>query len=117
MTDFELDEKSLRLLRHELASVDLSDVEDEKEMSEAEYREYEAAISGVWPRLERDLKRAMYNQLVFGMNESLSWGQLLMARGTFNGLSLMFEKWRGAHTANMSRIGGEKNKKDFIDEK
>ncbi len=89
---------TLELMRHLLGSVDLSDIfsEDEKEESEAERRAYCAAIFAIWPRLEKDLKKMMYEQLIFSSNESEDWFQTILGRGTFNGLSLAFERWKVA---------------------
>lgn len=87
-------EPTIKLQRHLLASIDLSDVEDEKEQTEAEHRAYNAAIFAVWPRLEKDLKKMMHTQLLFSSNVAEDWMQTIFGRGTFNGLSLPFEKWR-----------------------
>ena len=57
-------QKSLRLLRAELASIDLSDI-PRREKTEAEREEYVTAISVVFPRLEEDIKDFMHKQLMF----------------------------------------------------
>ena len=81
----EFDKDTLKLLRHSLGSIDLSDIEQE-EMSEAEAKEYNAAISAVFPRIEKDIKKFLYEQLLFMSNEAQTWDHVLFGRGTYNGL-------------------------------
>ena len=95
------DQASIQLLRHQLGSIDLSDLKDKvvdeaKVMSEAERRDYCAAIFAVWPRLEKDLKEFLHTQLMFISNNAESWDQVMIARGTFNGLDLVFQHWKSA---------------------
>lgn len=105
---------TLKTMRHLLGSIDLSDIEDEeKEESEAERRAYCAAIFAVWPRLEKDLKKMMHTQLMFSSNQSEDWFQTILGRGTFNGLSLPFEKWR---MAQAEHIANSKDKKEEEEE-
>ena len=89
-------ESTLALQRHLLGSIDFSDIEENEQMSETERKAYCAAIFAVFPRLEKDLKKALYDQLMFVSNEAQTWEQVLFGRGTFNGISLMLEKWRKA---------------------
>lgn len=89
----ENEEPTIKLQRHLLSSLDLSDLED-KMMSEVERKAYVAAIFAVWPRLEKDLKKFMYDQLLFASQKATTWEEVLFARGTFNGMDLMFEHWR-----------------------
>lgn len=88
-------EPTIELQRHLLSSLDLSDIED-KMLSETERKEYTAAIFAVWPRLEKDLKKFMYDQLLFASQKAATWEEVLFARGTFNGMDLLFEHWKGA---------------------
>ena len=90
---------SVKLMRHLLGSIDLSDIEDKKfrkDMSTSDRDAYCAAIFAVWPRLEKDLKEFMYDQLMFASLNTESFEQLLVARGTFNGFDLLFDFWRTA---------------------
>lgn len=94
---------SLLLLHHALGSVDLSDVEEEKEQTEAERAEYIAAISAVYPRLEKDIKRFLYAQLMFVSNNAETWEQVLFGRGTFNGMDVLLNYWKQAHIENAQK--------------
>lgn len=89
----EIIDPTIKLQRHLLASLDLSDIED-KMMSEVEQKAYAAAIFAVWPRLEKDLKKFMYDQLLFASQKATTWEEVLFARGTFNGMDLLFEHWK-----------------------
>lgn len=86
----------LEVLRHELASIDLSDIEEE-DMTESERTEYVAAISAVFPRLEKDIKKFLHAQLMFVSNNAQDMNQVSFGRGTFNGMVLLLENWKRAH--------------------
>lgn len=87
-------EPSIELLRHQLASIDLSDVKETEEISETDRRAYCAAIFAVFPRIEKDMKKFLYDQLMFGMNQAQTWEQVIFARGTYNGIALLLEHWK-----------------------
>ena len=94
---------SLKAIRHMLASIDLSDFQDEEEMSESERLDYCAAIFAIFPRLENDIKRMLYEQLMFASNEAGNWEQVVFSRGTFNGMDLLLEKWKKASAEYQSK--------------
>ena len=87
----------LKLIRHTLGSIDLSEVEDEKEMSEAERQAYVASIHAVWPRLSRDIRRFMLHQLMFNSKEAETWEQVLFGRGVLDGMAQVYNHWQIAH--------------------
>ena len=98
--------KTLKLIRHQLGSVDLSDIE-EKEMSETETKDYNASISAVFPRLEKDIKALLHEQLMFIANQADTWDRVVFGRGTFNGMDILLEKWKSAHIAHAAKVGEE----------
>ena len=100
---------SLKLMRHLLGSIDLPDVE-EKEESEIDRQAYCAAIAAVFPRLEKDIKNSLHHQLMFISNEAASWEQVIFGRGTFNGIDLLYHKWKQAVSEH------ESNNKDKSDD-
>ena len=96
-------EPTIALQRNLLGSIDLSDIEDDKELSEADRRAYCAAIFAIYPRLEKDLRNFLHKQLIFSSMEARNWDQVIFGRGTFNGISLLLELWEKAakeHEAN-----------------
>ena len=94
-----INELSIKLIRHQLGSIDLSDVDlEEKEMSKEERKQYCAAIFAVFPRLEKDIKKFLYTQLMFGNNNAETWEQVIFGRGTFNGIDLLYKYWKDAAT-------------------
>lgn len=97
--------ESLKLQRHLLGSIDLSDIE-EKELSESERKAYCAAIFAAFPRLEKDIKKLQYEQLVFQANTAENWEQVLFGRGTFNGLDLILDLWRRASNEHIASAKG-----------
>lgn len=96
-------EQSLQLMRHFLSSIDLSDLEEDKDLSTEDRKGYCAAISAVWPRLEKDMKRFLHLQLMFGNNNAETWEQVLFSRGTFNGIDLLLEHWKKAHEEHIAK--------------
>jgi hypothetical protein len=87
---------TLSLMRHLLGSIDLSDIKVEEEMTEIERDGYCAQIFAVFPLIEKDIKKMLYQQLMFISNNSENWEQVIFGRGTFNGLDLLLEKWEKA---------------------
>ena len=102
-------EMTIALQRNLLGSIDLSDIED-KEESEEERRAYCSAIFAVFPRLEKDLKRFMMEQLLFSSNNAETWEQVLFGRGSYNGLSLVYDYWK---TVQAEHISNSEKKEDF----
>jgi len=94
---------SLKLLQHQLGSISLDDIEEE-DMSDAERKEYCSTISAVFPRLEKDIKRFLYSQLMFMSNNAQNWDQVIFGRGTFNGMDILLNHWRQAHTEHQDQI-------------
>ena len=93
--------------------VELGDIED-KELTEAERKDYCAAISAVFPRIEKDIKKFQINQLMFISNESLNWEQILVGRGTFNALDLLLDHWRRAHLEHSVKPKDEFDKHEVV---
>ena len=87
---------SLLLMRHALGSIDLSDAE-ETEMTEPQRRDYCAAIHAVFPRLENDIKKLLYQQTLWVAKESEGWDQVTFGRGVIEGMAMLLEKWSAAH--------------------
>lgn len=107
---------SLEAIRKMLGSINLDECqEEEKELSEADRKAYCSAIFAVFPRIEKDIKKMLYAQLMFISNNAETWEQVIFGRGTFNGMDLLLEKWKKAsieHEANLKE-GLEENKKGF----
>jgi hypothetical protein len=105
---------SLKAIRHLLASVDLSDLEEPKDMSEQERKTYCAQIFAVFPILEKDIKRFLYSQLMFVCNEASNMDEVSFGRGTFNGMDLLLEHWKKASSEYEAipkeEMGFDKNK-------
>lgn len=97
---------SLELVRLGLGILSFGDLED-KEQSEIERKEYCAAISAVWPRLEKDIKKALYDQLIKTSMQSETWEQVLVGRGVFAGMEILLEHWRKAASEHNERLKGE----------
>lgn len=95
----------IKLIRHSLGSISLENIE-QKEMSEAARKEYCASISAVFPIIEKDIKKAMYEQVLL-IAESDNWEKVNYGRGTCNGISLLYELWKLANTEHLS-AGKEK---------
>lgn len=86
-----------------LGSIDLSDLEEDEDMGENERKEYCAAISAVFPRIEKDIKRFLHEQLMFVCNQAETWERVIFGRGTFNGMDLLLEHWKKAHMEHTAK--------------
>ena len=100
---------SSMLMRHLLGSIDLSDVNLD-ELEPDERKKYCATISAVFPTLEKDIKKFLYEQLMFQALEAKTWEEVLVGRGTFNGMDLLLEHWKKAHEEH---IGNSLPKEKF----
>lgn len=94
--------QSIEIIRHILGSIDLSDVE-ERDQTPEERKEYCGIISASFPTLEKDIKALLHAQLLYASNQAEDWDKVIFARGTFNGMSLLLEKWRQAHMEHHAR--------------
>lgn len=95
-------DETLKLQRNLLGSIDISD-DDADEMDASQRHEYIAAISAVFPRIEKDIKRFMHQQLMYSSNKAETWEQVIFGRGTFNGLALLLEFWDNANQEQMEK--------------
>ncbi len=98
-------DQSIKLIRHGLSVVDLSDVEnDDNPQTEAERKEYCSAIAAIYPRIKKDIERFLYRQLMFTSNQAETWEQVLVGRGTFAGMEMLLDYWRAINQEYVDRI-------------
>ena len=97
---------TLTLLKHQLGSIDLKDLEM-GDMSESERKEYVASINAIYPRLEKDTKKMLHEQLMFMSTEAENWDQIIFGRGTFNGIDLLLNHWKKASNEHEERLKPE----------
>ena len=98
---------SIELIRHGLGIIELKDLED-KELSENERREYCAAISAIWPRIEKDIKSFLYKQLIKTSMQAETWEQVLVGSGVFGGMEILLEHWMKAASEHNERLKEDK---------
>ena len=94
---------SIDLIRHQLGSVDLSDIK-QGDMSESERKAYCSHISGVYDLIEKDIKKFLHEQLMFMSNNAENWDQVVFGRGTFNGMDLLRNHWKKAREEHIINI-------------
>ena len=87
---------TLKMMRELLSIVDISDIE-EKELTEVERKDYCAAIFAVFPRLEKDIKRAAFQQLKLTFESADNMDKVALGQGTVNGMSVLLELWKKAN--------------------
>ena len=93
---------SLRLIRHRLGAIDLTDVE-RKDQTPTERAAYCASISACFPKIEQDIKELLYAQLLWGAKESANWEQVIFGRGVMEGMALLLEKWSLANDEHLNQ--------------
>ncbi len=88
---------------------------EDNEVSEAERKEYCAAIFAIFPRLEKDIKEKMYQQLVLGFTDfsgaldfAAAAKQAIRYEGIMEGMAILLEHWRLASN-EFEVIGKEEN--------
>jgi len=105
--------KSATLLRHELASIDMSDILEllNEKASNNEVREI-AGTAEIFYRtiFEKRLKLLIQKQLEFMGKEASNEYQLHFARGTINGLMLIDEWFKDQVVLSLSRQGSNASK-------
>lgn len=96
---------ALKLVRHRLGSIDISDAEG-KEMSGTDRAAYCAALHAVFPRLEADIRKLLYQQTLWSVKESANWDQVIWGRGVIEGMAMLHELWKQAsqeHVENSTK--------------
>lgn len=93
----------LKLFRQNLATIDLSDVVEMDEMSPSERAAYCGAIFAVWPRLEKDIKDAMFAQIMYNSKHADNWEQVIFGRGVIDGFAQLHARWEKAATEHQER--------------
>lgn len=77
-------------------------ITEEKEQTEQERKDYCGSIHAVFPRIEKDIKHALHMRLVHTAMETKTWEELTLNRGIMEGMALLLEQWRGAHSEHVS---------------
>ena len=83
---------------------DQSYLDDESPMTEAERKEYCSAIAAVWPRLEKDIKKFLFKQIMFNNNQAIDWDQVLIGRGVFAGQEMLYDYWKSINQEYLDRL-------------
>jgi len=105
----------IKLIRHSVGSIDISDIKDE-ERTESERKNYVGQIYAVFPAIEKDIQRLMKEQILL-IAEAENFDKLNFGRGTCNGISLLYELWKGvAAEAKPQPKEGDFNKHEVIGE-
>ena len=94
-TTGQMRKNTLELMRHNLSLVDISDVQD-KDQTEDEHKEYVAAISAVFPRLEKDITKLINIQLLLTFQTADDMDKIALGQGNVNGMTMLLEYWRKA---------------------
>jgi len=108
---------SVSLIRHLLGTVDLKDVRGkETEMSPEERKNYVARLSSNWDIVEKKIMRLIVAQEEYMARMTENQEQLMLGRGTINGLFLIHEELEQAfkeHMLNSSPVESFDKRKLF----
>ena len=88
-----------------------------KELTEPERKEYCATIFAVFPRLEKDIKEKMYEQLINTYTESIGTTknaeerdfEVVRGNGIMEGMAILLELWRLASMEHQARPEEERS--------
>ncbi len=93
------------LVRHQLGSIDLKDFESFLPKNESERKAYVQYIaSGYKGYLDPTFKKLVQTQLEFIGKEATDWEKVIFARGTLNGISLIFEEFEKCFAEHIQDI-------------
>ena len=103
---------STKLLKKQLASIDLSDIKKEK-LSDAQVMSRAADIEILYSaHFEKILKQLIQRQMEFMAVEAKDIGQFLFGRGTVNGLMLVRDWFEAQVKLSRSRYDKSKEKEE-----
>ena len=92
--------------RHQIGSLDLSDLKDLSKMSEAERKTYIQLAESVWNNkaFQNEILFLIQKQLEFMGMEVDSYEKVLVSRGTINGIDLIRQRFETYHTQHLEAI-------------
>ena len=91
--------KSATLMnRHQLGSIDLSDIKEE--LTENEQKERNANIANSYKYIEPTIKKLLIAQQEFMAKQCENENQLLFGRGSINGIAVVLEELRSYKLAH-----------------
>ena len=105
--------KSAELLRHELASINMDDIQEliETRLSNQNVLERAGATETYYKAyLEKVLKLLLYEQLAFIGKEAINDPQTQFGRGTFNGITLVKDWMEKQVNISLARFDKNENK-------
>jgi len=113
--DLRLDLMDGKLLRPIACQLDLEkEGDDGKEVTEKERKDYCASISAVYPRLEKDIKKFLYEQMERIAIKPLTWEESLVLRGEYSGMAFLLDFWGKAHLEHLKGLRPEEFDKDKV---
>ena len=104
---------SIKLLRHNLSTINLDDTEDYLEFSEQERREFVGRVASAKHDLEIIIKHLLKAQEDYALRQTINWEQIWTSRGTINGFDLVLEELKqltGEHLQNVQDSKGVDSK-------
>lgn len=87
-------------------------LDDEQPMTEAERNEYCSSIASIFPRIEKDIKRFLFKQIMFNSNLSATWEEVLTGRGVFAGQEMLLDYWRSVNQEYLDRVSQKEFEKN-----
>lgn len=110
----------LELNRHQIGSINLSDVVTPETLLPEQRTQYLREAESLWKNIvfQNELKLIMRRQLEFVGMQAADFDQVMVARGTINGSSLLLEKIEQLHIQFMEKtkrpeLVDERNKFDI----
>jgi hypothetical protein len=94
------------LNRHQIGSIDLSDLIWVEKLSESDRKKYLQDAEMVWanPVFQNEILRMIQAQLEFIGMQALTWEQSLVGRGVINGLDLIKTQMENYHNQHLQAI-------------
>jgi hypothetical protein len=92
--------------RHQIGSISLTDIDYIDSLSVSDRRNYLQQAENIWtnPVFQNEIKTIIQKQLEFIGMESKDYNQILIGRGTINGVSLLQERLETLHSEYIQGI-------------
>jgi hypothetical protein len=90
----------LKLIRHQLGSLDLKDIEP---LSGEQREDFSGKVAIIYDDLTKQLEKLALDEVIWQANNSQNWEQVIFARGTINGINLiqeMLTMYKGEYEEN-----------------
>jgi len=86
-------EELTQLNNNQLGLISVKDLDELESMAPDKRKAYVGRIAAVWDLIEKELENAIRLQVDYAIRQAKSWEDVLVARGSINGLAVILERF------------------------